>query len=157
MLPRLRIALLALTFGPALAACADLAEVAKLAPKGVDPRSPIAAQASAAAARDYAYPRFSDVPGRPKDVRSADAWKAAVVSSIDQRRDLKGWTAANPAMTSDTEGFAVAGRAAIPPDVLKPLDDTAAEPTAAYVERLRKAGAAPPPLPKGPAPTPLPR
>lgn len=148
MLPRARpqlvFAVLGL-LGPALAGCADLALASRLTPKGVDPASPVARQVRAAAARDYAFPSFRDVPARPRDVRPAGAWRAAVVDMIGERRALKGWTAENPALTGDTEGFAAAGRAVIPPEVLRPLDATVADPTEAFVERTRQRAAPPPP------------
>lgn len=159
MLSRLSLAtiILSATASVGLAGCADLARASRLAPAGIAERSPIAAQVREASARRYAYPSFRDVPAKPTDVRAAPQWKKAVVGSVEDRRDLKRWTAANPAMTSDTEGFATASRAAIPPAVLRPLDAAVAESTEAYAARMRKAASAPPPLPRGPAPVPVPR
>lgn len=142
--------------GAGLAGCADLTRASLLTPAGVDASSPIASQVRQAAARNYAYPSFRDVPARPTDVRDAGAFKGAVVESIQDRRTLRQWAVTNPAMTSDTEGFAAESRAAIPPDVLRPLDAMASESTEAYAARMRKLAAAPPPLPRGPAPQPLP-
>lgn len=141
----------------ALAGCADAARIAGIAPAGVDPRSPLAAQAQAATERDYPYPSFRDVPARPVNVRPPEQWKAAVVESVGDRRALRAWWAQNPPMVTDTEAYATNTRAQIPADVLKPLPGMAAESTEAYAERLRKLGAAPAPLPRGPAPQPVPR
>lgn len=156
----LRLTFLRLVLGASatasMAGCTDLARASRLTPAGIDPQSAVASRVREVSARRYAYPNFRDIPAKPTDVRAPAQWKESVVGSLEERRGLKGWTAANPAMTSDTEGFAAASRAAIPADVLRPLDSAVAESTAAYAARMRKLAAAPAALPRGPAPQPLP-
>ena len=128
-----------------LGGCADVGSALSLAPGKIDPRSAVAATVQAAARKDYPYPSFRDVPPRPTDVRSADAYKAGVVGQIGERRAVKGWVAANPAMAGDSEGFAATGRAAIPADAIRPLGAAGTQETEAYAARVREQGAAPPP------------
>ena len=120
---------------------------------GLSNQPPI--DASSAVARDVAYankhpgpyPRFSDIPNIPTDVRPASAWRSAVEDLKQRKAAVDAEAAALPPAQSDTEGFASNTRsraAADPADV--PPPDAAAQ-TESYAKSLRDR-ATPPPTPK---------
>ena len=90
------------------------------------------------------YPKFSDIPKTPTDVRPASAWAVAVADIKADRAHLKSAVAALPPPAADTEAFAANARtAAQAPIAAAPPADAAAE-TQDYAQSL-KARATPPP------------
>ena len=74
----------------------ELVEAANLTPLGVNPSSPIAADARRAEEVQGPTPSFATVPPKPSDVRAAPAYKTEVVTLVLDRRGLNHWTEANP-------------------------------------------------------------
>lgn len=99
-----------------LAACADLPRIADLTPGGVDPQSKAAADVVAASRAPGAYPKFSDVPPVPTDVRPVSGWRTAVLETSALKRTTEAQAAAADFTLSDTEAFAAGERAKIPPE-----------------------------------------
>lgn len=132
-----------LALGSLLAGCAPLG----LSPDPVDASSPIAAKVKEASRADLPTPKFGDVPPKPTDVRSAEAYKGQVQGAVVARRDLEGWVASNPSLSIDaTEEFAARAQAAIAATQarLPSLDEGTAE-TEAFAERARERAAPPQP------------
>ncbi len=91
----------------------ELIEASNLAPLGVNPSSPIAADALRAQQVEGPTPSFATVPPKPGDVRGAPAYKAAVVNLVVEKRGINYWTHANPPGVADatvTERYADAQR-----------------------------------------------
>jgi hypothetical protein len=109
----------------------------------IDPQSPIIAEAKSAAHTTRPFPRFTDIPPVPKDVRAKAAYGVAasgIVMTGDQlvaATDPGAWTLSN------TETFVDTGRQAAGPEQA-PADPAATE---AFAKDLRKR-ATPPPPPK---------
>ncbi|MDP1874575.1 hypothetical protein [Phenylobacterium sp.] len=109
----------------------------------VDPLSPAGEAVLAAARADKAYPRFSDIPPAPTDVRGPRAWAAAVSEVEAARADLFARTAPSTWTLDDTEGFATRAQAqAAPPPVAG-----APANTEAFAREARER-ATPPPSPR---------
>jgi hypothetical protein len=107
--------------------------------------APAAADPTAAfvdAAAQAHPPSFGQVPPTPRDVRSARAWKAAVVETRIVGQRIARLAAATPWTLSDTAGWAAQERAegAPPPPITTPLEGD----TEAFVKAMR-ARATPPP------------
>ena len=90
----------------ALAACADLRQVASLDPGGVDPSSAIAREAVSASRARPRMPRFADIPKAPADIVAASAIKTDVGALVGERRALNGRITRLPPTPSDTDQFA---------------------------------------------------
>jgi len=114
---------------------------------GVDPTSPVAAEVRAASASPGPYPRFVDIPARPKDVRTYQAWKEAVLSEMSLKRQTEAEAAAIPFTLNNTEGFAATTRARVLPQFSQqaPADERAQAEAFAAAQAAR---ATPPPAPK---------
>ncbi len=80
----------------------ELVEASHLTPLGVNPSSPIAADALKAEQVEGPVPSFATVPPRPGDVRGAPAYKAEVVTLVADKRSLNQWSNANPPGVIDT-------------------------------------------------------
>ncbi len=141
--------------GIALCGCADFSRATRLIPAPVNPESPIAPAAIAASRENYAYPRFSQVPPRPKDLPTPAQLKTTVVGVAHERRDVIGWTGANPAMVGDTDSYAAKQKTELAPEMIQPVDPAHAGAMEAYAAKQREAAAPPPPLRNGPPPQPL--
>lgn len=130
-----------------LGACANMPSVSALTPGGVDPNSSVAAEVAAAIQAPGPYPRFSQIPAMPKDVRPDTEWRKDVVSVWSSKRQLDAEAKALKFTLTNSEGWAVAERAKINPAdaVPPPLDATLDAETFAAAERAR---ATPPPPPK---------
>ena len=90
------------------------------------------------------YPKFSDIPPIPSDVRPVSAWAVAVADIHQDKGRLNQDVAALPPVQTDTEAFAASARGQTkPPEVAAPPPD-ATEQTQAYAQSLR-ARATPPP------------
>jgi hypothetical protein len=91
----------------------DIVEATQMTPPGVNPASPIAADALRAEQIGGPVPSFTTVPPKPGDIRPAYAYKTEVVGLVGDRRDLNRWTAANPPGVDDSkvsEAYAAAQR-----------------------------------------------
>lgn len=95
-----------------LAGCAS---VNPFATAPVDPQSPAAKAVLAAARADRAYPKFSDIPPAPTDIRPPRAWAAAVEDVESARRELYAETAPGTWSLGGTEAFATDARRAVAP------------------------------------------
>ena len=109
----------------------------------VDPKSPIAAEAQAAANTRRPFPRFTDIPPVPKDVRPR-AQYGDEAAQVEATRDaLFAATAPDTWTLNHSDSFADTARQAAGPEAA-PNDPAA---TAAFAADLRKR-ATPPPPPK---------
>jgi hypothetical protein len=119
----------------------DVREATHLAPLGVDPSSPVAADVAAAEQTTAPIPSFASVPPKPTDVRSAAAYKGQVVDVVGARRSLSGWEAANPPLATDTEAYAEAQRAKLADQ--HAVSDAQQAESEAFAKKLRDAAGAP--------------
>lgn len=128
-------------------ACAGMPTVSALTPGGVDPHSSVAAEVAAAIQAPGPYPKFSQIPAMPTDVRPDSEWRQDVVGVWTSKRQLDAEARALKFTLTNSEGWAVAERAKINPAdaVPPPLDATLDAETFAAAERAR---ATPPPPPK---------
>ena len=110
----------------------------------VDPGSPVARDVAAATRNPGPYPRFSEIPKLPRDVRPPSAWRASVAEVERSRARLDSEVAALPPPQTDTEGFATAVRARAPTSAEAPGPDSRAR-TEAYARSLRERATPPPP------------
>lgn len=81
----------------------------------VDPQSPAGAAILEAAQADRSYPRFSDIPPAPTDMRPARAWAVAVKDVEAARSSLYAETAPETWTLSDTEAFAAQALSQVEP------------------------------------------
>ena len=107
----------------------------------VDPASPAAKAVIEGARADRAYPRFSDIPKTPTDVRAPRAWAAAVSDVEAARAELYAATAPETWTLEDTEAFAARARAAATP----PAPVTPASGAEAFASDARERATPPPP------------
>jgi hypothetical protein len=126
------------------APCTSASLLSGLKPGPVDARSMAAADVAAASKTPGPYPKFSKVPPVPKDVRPTEGWRAAVLDASALKRQTETETAAVPFTLSDTEAFAAAERAKIPPDQTVAPTTDAAQDSEAFAAAAR-ARATPPP------------
>ena len=117
--------------------------------KGAYPggNSPVARDVAYASQHPGPYPKFTDIPKIPTDVRPPAAWREAVVDLQRRREAVDAEAAALPPPQSDAEAYAAGNRsraAADPADVPPP---DAAQQTETYARSLRER-ATPPPTPK---------
>ncbi len=112
----------------------------------IDPKSPIAAEATRVAHTKAAFPKFSDIPPVPTDVRPPKAFGVAAAATVSTRDAIVRATEPNTWTLQGgdaTEAFAAQARTAAGPAT------AAADPaiTEAFARELRKR-ATPPPPPK---------
>jgi hypothetical protein len=114
---------------------------------GVDPTSPVAAEVRAASASPGPYPKFVDIPAKPKDVRTYQAFKEAVLNEMTLKRQTEAEAAAIPFTLSGTEVWAANTRARVRPELSQqgPADERARAEAFAAQQAAR---ATPPPVPK---------
>jgi len=114
---------------------------------GVDPSSPVAADVRAASASPGPFPRFVDIPAKPKDVRTYQAWKAAVLDEVTLKRQTEAQAAAIPFTLTGTETWAANERSRVRPELSQqaPADERAQAEAYAAAQAAR---ATPPPAPK---------
>ena len=91
------------------------ASVNPFATAPVDPQSPAAKAVLEVARADRAYPKFSDIPPAPTDVRPPRAWAAAVADVEAARANLYAETAPATWTLSETEAFAARALADVSP------------------------------------------
>lgn len=134
------------SFGPRVLSTCALALVSAgcagnpFATAPVDPASPAAQAVLEGARADRDYPRFSDIPKAPTDIRPARAWAAAVADVESARAELFAETAPSTWTLDGTAAFAARARAqaAPPPAVTTPS-------TEAFVRDARERATPPPP------------
>lgn len=107
----------------------------------VNPASPAAKAVLEGARADRAYPRFSDIPKAPTDIRPARAWAAAVNDVEAARAELYAATAPSTWTLDDTAAFAARARAEATP----PAPVTTPSDTEAFVREARDRATPPPP------------
>lgn len=114
----------------------------------VDPSSPIAARATAAAKAKAPRRKFSDIPVIPSDVPNANQVRAAVV---DQQRAGDALTKAVAPGTwelKDTEGYADKARRDVKPGDFQAPTDADRAATEAFARAARGRASAPPSQPQ---------
>ena len=112
----------------------------------IDPTSPIAGEAAKVAKTNAAFPKFSDIPAVPTDVRPPKAFGVAAAATVSTRDAIVRATEPNTWTLQGgdtTNAFATQARTAAGPE-LKPADPAVTE---AFARELRKR-ATPPPPPK---------
>ena len=123
------------------AACVEIPDP-PIVSRAVDPTSPAAQRVLRAAeeAKTAPYPRWTDVPTYPQDVRPLTAWNAAAEDVMGARDELGRWRQANPPELTDTEAFARSQREQVDVGDLPPAPTP--EESAAYAreQRARAAG-----------------
>ena len=137
-------ALIVLIGAASLGGCDTLAKNNYFLPGGIDQSSPAAAQVRAAQQAPGPYPKFSQIPNLPTDVRPLSAWRSTVEGALAKKTEVDVATAAYPYSLHDTEGFAEATHARIPPDQATPSTD-AAKASDAYAASVRARATKPPP------------
>ncbi|WP_426000239.1 hypothetical protein [Caulobacter sp. DWR1-3-2b1] len=114
----------------------------------VDPTSPIAEQASAAARYKGRRPTFADIPAIPTDVRGPARIKAVVEAEQRAAAKLRRDAAPETFKLTDTEGYAARARAAAKaPDFGAPTEADRAN-TEAFAAAARGRASAPSSQPK---------
>jgi hypothetical protein len=126
----------AATLPLALSACAT--------PKPIDAASPIAGQVSAAAAEKGSFPKFSQVPSTPTDVRTPKAWKDSVVGVETAGAKLQAETAPSTFTLSDTDTFAQKAHDALAGAGQAPGEEAARQAADAFARTARERATPPP-------------
>jgi len=113
----------------------------------VDPASPVAPEVRAASASPGPYPRFVAIPAMPKDVRTYQAWKEAVLDEMTLKRQTEAQAAAIPFTLNNSETWAANTRARVSTQLSQqaPADERAKAEAFAAEQAAR---ATPPPAPK---------
>jgi hypothetical protein len=112
----------------------------------VDPASPVAAEVAKLARENKDYPKFSEIPPVPTDIRPARMYGIAAAETIAVREEIirktapETWTLQGGEATN---AFASQARAAAGPE-FTPVDPAMTE---AFAQELRRR-ATPPPPPK---------
>jgi hypothetical protein len=112
----------------------------------IDPASPVAGDVGKMVKANAAFPKFSQIPPTPKDVRPPKAYGVAAAETVKVRDDIVAATAPNTWTLQGgdaTNAFAGEARAAAGPE-LAPTDPAVTE---AFARELRRR-ATPPPPPK---------
>jgi hypothetical protein len=107
----------------------------------IDPTSPVAADVQRLSRSDRPYPKFSDIPAMPKDIRPVAQYGVAAQELAALRDDLVRATAPETWQLTGTEDFANRARQAAP-DV--PTTERANDPEA-FARELRERATPPPP------------
>ena len=137
-------ALLVLIGASSLGGCDTLAKNNYFLPGDIDQSSAAAAQVRAAQQAPGPYPTFAQIPNLPTDVRPIIAWRATVTDALAKKRELDAANAGYPYTLQDTQGFADAQHARIPPAESTPSAD-ASSATDAYAASVRARAKKPPP------------
>jgi len=114
---------------------------------GVDPGSPVAPEVRAASASPGPYPRFVAIPAMPKDVRTYQAWKEAVLDEMTLKHQTEAQAAAIPFTLNNSETWAANTRGRVSSQLSQqaPADERAKAEAFAAEQAAR---ATPPPAPK---------
>jgi hypothetical protein len=138
-------AILLLIAGAGLGGCDTLAKNNYFLPGGIDQQSAVAAQVRAAQQEHGPYPKFSQIPAIPKDVRPLSAWRATVTQTLGEKHEVDAANAAYPYTLQDTQGFADAQHARIPAAEATPPAADASSASDAYAASVRARATKPPP------------
>jgi len=127
-------------------ACATLASCVgnPFADAKVDPNSPLAAEVARVASTNRAWPKFSDIPPTPKDVRQPQQYGRAAEAVEQARSELEAETAPGTWSLTGTDAFAEQARAAAGAE-------SAPQPSSAtgdFVDSARRRATPPPPPPQ---------
>jgi hypothetical protein len=107
----------------------------------VDPASPVAAEVQRLTRDGRPYPKFSDIPAMPKDIRPLALYGSQAQELVQVRDQIVAATAPETWTLSGTEDFANRARRAAP-DV--PAAERATDPEA-FARELRERATPPPP------------
>lgn len=113
----------------------------------VDPSSPIAAQATAAAKERGPRRKFSDIPEIPKDVPTADQVRSAVVQQQAAGEALTKAVAPGTWELQDSEGYATKARRDVKASAVEAPTDADRAATEAFARAARGRASAPPSQP----------
>ena len=108
----------------------------------VDPRSPIAPYVAELARLNTGYPRFSDIPAKPTDVRPMAGYRKQVAALEAERADVNRKTAPGVWTLSGTEAFHSRAESEAGPDLTAPPSPGATE---AFAQSQRERATPPPP------------
>ncbi len=114
----------------------------------VDPSSPIAAEAAAAAKAKAPPRKFSDIPALPTDVPNADQVRAAVVAQQRAGDALTKAVAPGTWELKDTEGYAAKARSDVKAPAFEAPTDADRANTDAFARAARGRASAPPSTPQ---------
>ncbi len=139
------LALVLLSAAAGVGGCTNLAKENYFLPGGVDQTSAVAGQVAAAQQAPGPFPRFSQIPPAPTDVRPLTAWRAAIGETLAEKRSVDANNSTYPYTLSNTQAFAEASRARIPPAEATPPAVDATQAAEAYAASQRERAKAPPP------------
>jgi hypothetical protein len=114
----------------------------------VDPSSPIAAKATAAAKMKGQRRKFSDIPAIPTDVPTADQVRAAVVQQQRAGDALTKATAPGTWELKDSEAYAAKAQRDVKPPAFEAPTDADRANTEAFARAARGRASAPPSQPQ---------
>lgn len=140
---------LGLAAAAAVAGCAGTSRLNPMGAGGVDATSPVAADIRAAQHAPGHYPKFSQIPPIPKDVRPDTAWRDSVAATWALKRQTEAEAAAIPftLTVGDAQAWAATELAKIPPAEMTPPQADATRQAEAFAATQR-ARATPPPPPQ---------
>ncbi|CAN7224783.1 hypothetical protein LJR225_000880 [Phenylobacterium sp. LjRoot225] len=115
--------------------------VGSIASTKVDPRSPIAGDVARLATADKDYPKFSEIPPKPTDVRPARVYGERAEAVLAAGADLDAATAPNTWTLNATSSFAAKARTDAGPALGAPTNAD----TEAFANSVRKRATPPPP------------
>jgi hypothetical protein len=121
-----------------LSACADFT----VASVKVDPNSAIAPEVAKVAAAQKSYPKFSDIPPAPTDVRPPQQYGQRARDVVAAGAQLDAATAPSTWALSNTQGFTAQARRQVGPD----LNAGTAADTETFANTVRKRATPPPPV-----------
>jgi hypothetical protein len=130
-----------------LTGCMHAPIVNPFAAGGVNPDSTVAAETVAVSRAPGAFPRFTQVPAVPTDVRPIADWRTAVVGEWRVKTKTEHEAAAIPFTLANTEDWAQRTRKKIPADQTVPPAVSATQQIEAFAATER-ARATPPPPPQ---------
>ena len=113
----------------------------------VDPSSPVAAAATAAATIKGPRHKLSEIPAIPTDIPTADQMRAAVVQQQAAGEALTRATAPSTWELKDTEAYASKARRDVKPPAFEAPTDTDRANTEAFARAARGRASAPPSQP----------
>jgi hypothetical protein len=120
-----------------LAGCAGFS----VASVKVDPSSPVAPEVAKVASAQKTYPKFSDIPPTPTDVRPARLYGQRAAQLENARAQLDAATAPNTWTLGNTQDFTASARTQAGPD----YDAASASQAEAFANTIRKRATPPPP------------